>query len=84
MRVDLDKRFDKDAFDTIKTVILPGKSPPKLVLGKISNVNIFKLVQITKQVDNFRQGLSHFDIKLSNTSAFIITCSYFTDYRFFT
>ena len=50
MRVDLDKRFDKDAFDTIKTVILPGKSPPKLVLGKISNVNIFNWYKLRNKL----------------------------------
>ena len=45
-------------------VLLPGKSPPNWTLSKISHANFCKLAQITKKVDNFRQGVPPFDIKL--------------------
>ena len=67
MKVNLDKNFDKDMFDTIKTAILcifTRKTPPKLALGKISYVNFCKLAQITKAVCYFRQGVSPFAVKL--------------------
>ena len=45
MRVDLDKNFDKDVFNTIKTAI---SYPQKAASGKISYVIICKLTQVTK------------------------------------
>ena len=45
-------------------VLLPGKSPPQSVSIKISHINFCRLAQTTKKVDNFRQGVSPFDIKL--------------------
>lgn len=53
-------------------VLLPGKRQPKLAMRKISNVSFCKLVQITKRVDTFRQGVLSFGKSL-----------YFTDHRFF-
>ena len=67
MKVDLGKNVAKDVFDTLKPqfyVLLPGKSPPKPTLGKISYVTFCKLAQITKRVDNFRRGVPTFDRKL--------------------
>ena len=67
MGVELDKNFDKDVFDTIKTAILcifAWKSPPKSALGKISYVNFSKMAQITKKFDNFKQVVPPIDIKL--------------------
>ena len=45
-------------------VLLPEKSPPKSSLGKNDYVNFCKLAQFTKKVDNFRQVVPPFDIKL--------------------
>ena len=44
-------------------VLLSGKNPSKLALGKISYVIFCKLAKIMKQVDNVRQGVSLFDVK---------------------
>ena len=46
-------------------VFLLGKSPPKLSLGIIIYINFCKLTQITKKVDNFRQGGLRCDLKLN-------------------
>ena len=50
MRVELDKKLDKDVFHNIKTAI---GYPPELAWNKISYVNFCKLTQITKKIDNF-------------------------------
>ena len=42
-------------------VLLPGKGPPKSLWGKISYV---KFGSNYEKVDNFRQGVTSFDIKL--------------------
>ena len=44
-------------------VLLPKIA--KSTLGKIGSINICKLAQITKKVDNLRQGVPPFDIKLN-------------------
>ena len=61
MRVELDKKLDKDVFHNIKTAI---GYPPELAWNKISYVNFCKLTQITKKNDNFEQVAHPFDIKL--------------------
>ena len=67
MKVELDKKFDKNVFDTITTTILcifSWKKSIKIALGKISYVNFCKLAQNMKKVDNFRQSAPPFDTKL--------------------
>ena len=44
-------------------VLLSGKNPSKLALGKICYVIFCKLEKIMKQVDNVRQGVPLFDVK---------------------
>ena len=62
MRVDLDKKLDKDVLHNIKTLI---GYPPELARNKISYVNFCKLTQFTKKkTDNFGQVVPPFDIKL--------------------
>ena len=64
MKVDLEKKFDKNGLIPLKpqfNVLLSGKKPSKLALGKISYVIFCKLAKIMKQVDNVRQGVSLFD-----------------------
>ena len=69
MRVGLGKNFGKNVFLVpLKPqfyVLLPGKGPAKLALDKISYLNFRKLAQITKKIDNIRQGVPPFDIKLN-------------------
>ena len=54
----MEKNLDKDVFHVIKTAI------PELSWKKISHENFCKLTQITKKMDNFRQVVPPFEIKL--------------------
>ena len=68
--------------DTIKSEILwtlPGKSPSKSASGKISFVKFSEFPQITKKVDNSKQGVPPFDVKVKwhvNHSYLFIILSY--------